>query len=58
VTKEIVETRILRFSGRLAALKEAKTVAAQHRKYLTENSPIKSVSDPEILPPEPKEKSA
>jgi hypothetical protein len=32
-------------------------LAAQYLKYLTENSLIKSVSDPEILAPEPKHKS-
>ena len=42
----------------LATLKEAKVVAAQHRKYLTENSLIKSVYDPEIFPPEPKHEDA
>jgi hypothetical protein len=42
---------------RLATLKEAKVVAAQYLKYLTENSLIKSVSDPEILAPESKHKS-
>jgi len=39
-------------------LKEAKLIAAPHRKYLTENSLIRSVFEPEILPPAPKEKSA
>ena len=48
----------LEIQWRLATLKEAKVVAAQHRKYLTENSLIKSVSDPEIFPPEPKHKDA
>jgi hypothetical protein len=48
----------LEIQWRLATLKEAKHVAAQHRKYLTESSLIKSVFDPEILPPAPKEKSA
>ena len=47
----------LEIQWRLATLKEAKVVAAQYLKYLTENSLIKSVSDPEILAPEPKHKS-
>jgi hypothetical protein len=42
----------------LATLKEAKIVAAQYLKYLTENSLIKSVYDPEILAPEPKHQRA
>jgi hypothetical protein len=48
----------LEIQWRLATLKEAKTVAAQYLKYLTENSLVKSVYDPEILPPEAKHKSA
>jgi hypothetical protein len=53
-----VETKISRFSGGSPTLKEAKTVAAQHFKYLKENGLLKSVYDPDILPPEPKEKDA
>ena len=48
----------LEIQWRLATLKEAKTVAAQYLKYLTENSLVKSVYDPEILPPEAKHRSA
>ena len=48
----------LEIQWRLATLKEAKTVAAQHFKYLKENGLLKSVYDPDILPPEPKEKDA
>ena len=47
----------LEIQWRLATLKEAKVVAAQYLKYLTENSLIKSIYDPEIFPPEPKHKS-
>ena len=54
----LLETSILRIQWRLASLKEAKVVAAQYLKYLTENSLIRSVSDPEILAPDPKHKSA
>ncbi|MGB8082889.1 MAG: hypothetical protein WA439_00340 [Pseudolabrys sp.] len=36
---------------RLATLKEAKAVVTQYHKFLKENSLIRSVSDPEILPP-------
>ena len=42
----------------LATLKEAKAVATQYHKYLTENSLIKSVYDPGILQPGVKQKSA
>ena len=48
----------LEIQWRLATLKEAKIVAAQYLKYLTENSLIKSVYDPEILAPEPKHQRA
>jgi hypothetical protein len=48
----------LEIQWRLATLKEAKVVAAQYHKYLTENSLIRSVTDPEILLPQPKDKSA
>jgi hypothetical protein len=48
----------LEIQWRLATLKEAKFVAAHYLKFLTENSLIKSVYDPEILAPEPKHKSA
>ena len=48
----------LEIQWRLATLKETKVVAAHYHKYLTENSLIKSVSDPELLPPEPKDKGA
>jgi hypothetical protein len=48
----------LEIQWRLATLKEAKVVAAQHLKYLKENGLLKSVYDPDILPPEPKDKDA
>jgi hypothetical protein len=58
IIESVCGTENLEIQWRLATLKEAKVVAAQYRKYLTENSLIKSVSDPEILPPKPKDKSA
>ena len=48
----------LEIQWRLATLKEAKVVAAHYLKYLKENSLIKSVYDPEILPPEAKPPSS
>ena len=44
----------LEIQWRLATLKEAKAVVTQYHKYLKENSLIKSLFEPEILPPEPK----
>jgi hypothetical protein len=48
----------LEIQWRPATLKEAKFVTTQYHKYLTENSLIKAAFDPEILPPELKEKTA
>jgi hypothetical protein len=44
----------LEIQWRLATLKEAKAVVTQYHKYLKDNSLIKSLFEPEILPPEPK----
>ena len=56
IIESVAGNEHLEIQWRLATLKEAKVVAAQYLKYLTENSLIKSVSDPEILAPEPKHK--
>ena len=58
IIESICGNENLEIQWRLATLKEAKVVAAHYHKYLKENSLIRSVSDPEILPPEPKDKSA
>jgi hypothetical protein len=58
IIESVAGNEHLEIQWRPATLKEVKVVAAQYLKYLTENSLIKSVSDPEILPPEPKHKSA
>jgi hypothetical protein len=57
IIESVAGNEHLEIQWRLATLKKAKVVAAQYLKYLTENSLIKSVSDPEILAPEPKHKS-
>ena len=44
----------LEIQWRLATLKEAKAVVTQYHKYLKENSLIKSLFEPELLPPEPR----
>jgi hypothetical protein len=51
IVESIAGNENLEIQWRLATLKEAKAVVTQHHKYLTENSLIRSVSDPEILPP-------
>jgi hypothetical protein len=58
IIESVAGNEHLEIQWRLATLKEAKVVAAQYLKYLTENSLIKSVNDPEIFPPEPKHKDA
>src|SRR6476646_115517 len=58
IVESIAGNENLEIQWRLATLKEAKAVVTHYHKYLTENSLIRSVSDPEILPPEPKDKSA
>ena len=44
----------LEIQWRLATLNEARAVVTQYHKYLKENSLIKSLFEPDILPPEPK----
>ena len=51
IVESIAGNENLEIQWRLARLKEAKAVVTQYHKYLTENSLIRSVSDPEILPP-------
>ena len=56
IIESVAETSIS-VQWRLASLNEVKVVAAQYQKYLTENSLIRAVSEPEIFSPEPKHKS-
>ena len=58
IIESIAGNENLEIQWRLATLQETKAVVTQYHKYLKENSLIRSVSDPEILPPEPKDKSA
>jgi hypothetical protein len=58
IIESVAGNEHLEIQWRLATLKEAKFVTTQYHKYLTENSLIKSAFDPEILPPELKEKTA
>ena len=57
IIESVAGNEHLEIQWRLATLKEVKIVAAQYQKYLTENSLIRDVSDPEIFPPESKHKS-
>jgi hypothetical protein len=55
IVESIAGNENLEIQWRLATLKEAKYVVTHYHKYLTENSLIKSVSDPDLLPPESKD---
>ena len=57
IIESVAGNEHLEIQWRLATLNEVKVVAAQYQKYLTENSLIRDVFDPEIFPPEPKHKS-
>ena len=52
IIESVAGNEHLEIQWRLATLKEAKAVVTQYHKYLKENSLIKSVFEPEILPPE------
>jgi hypothetical protein len=58
IIESIAGNENLDIQWRAATLKEAKAVVSQYHQYLKENSLIKSAFDPEILPPELKEKTA
>jgi hypothetical protein len=52
IIESVAGNEHLEIQWRLATLNEAKTVVTQYHKYLKENSLIKSIFEPEILPPE------
>ena len=54
IIESIAGNENLEIQWRLATLKEAKAVVTQYHKYLKENSLIKSLFEPELLPPEPR----
>ena len=51
IIESIAGNENLEIQWRLATLQETKAVVTRYHKYLKENSLIRSVSDPEILPP-------
>src|SRR5262249_32588771 len=57
IVESIAGNENLEIQWRAATLKKAKFVTTHYHKYLAENSLIKSPSEPDILPPEPKKKS-
>jgi len=52
IIESIAGNENLEIQWRAATLKEAKAVVTQYHQYLTENSLVRSVFDPDILPPE------
>jgi hypothetical protein len=54
IIESVAGNEHLEIQWRLATLKEAKAVVTQYHKYLKENSLIKSLFEPELLPPEPR----
>jgi hypothetical protein len=58
IIESIAGNEHLEIQWRLATLREAKFVVTHYHKYLTDNSLIKSVLEPEVLPPEPRASGA
>ena len=58
IIESIAGNENLEIQWRPATLKEAKFVTTHYHKYLAENSLLRSPLEPDILPPERKEKSA
>jgi hypothetical protein len=52
IIESIAGNENLEIQWRAATLKEAKAVVTQYHQYLKENSLVKSVFEPDILPPE------
>ena len=53
IIESIAGNENLEIQWRAATLKEAKTVVTQYHQYLKEHSLIRSIFEPDILPPEP-----
>ena len=58
IIESIAGNENLEIQWRAATLKEAKAVVTQYHQHLKENSLIKSVFEPDILPPESPEKDS
>jgi hypothetical protein len=58
IIESVAGNENLEIQWRPATLKEAKFVTTHYHKYLAENSLLRSPLEPDILPPERKEKSA
>ena len=58
IIESIAGNENLEIQWRAATLKEAKAVVTQYHQYLKENSLIKSIFEPDILPPESQDRSS
>jgi hypothetical protein len=58
IIESVAGNEHLQIQWRLATLRETKAVVTQYHKYLKENSLIKSVFEPDILPPESRDSDA
>ena len=58
IIESVAGNENLEIQWRAATLKEAKVVVTQYHKYLKENSLIKSIFDPDILPPESQDRGS
>ena len=58
IIESIAGNENLEIQWRAATLKEAKAVVTQYHTYLKDNSLIKSIFEPDILPPESQDRSS
>ena len=58
IIESVAGNENLEIQWRAATLKEAKTVVTQYHTYLKDNSLIKSIFEPDILPPESGDKGS
>ena len=58
IIESIAGNENLEIQWRAATLKEAKAVVTQYHQYLKENSLVKSIFEPDILPPDSQDKGS
>ena len=58
IIESIAGNENLEIQWRTATLKEAKAVVTQYHQYLKENSLVKSIFEPDILPPDSQDKGS
>src|SRR5215813_3745855 len=58
IIESIAGNKNLEIQWRAATLKEAKAVVTQYHQHLKENSLVKSIFEPDILPPDPQDSAS